>query len=32
MTLFLMYYGEGHYKTKDFNTFQAELRQKELTD
>lgn len=32
MTLFLTYYGEGHYKTKDFNTFQAEYKQKELTD
>lgn len=32
MKLFLMYYGEGHYKTKDFATFQTEYNQKQLTD
>lgn len=32
MTVFLTYYGEGHYKTKDFATFQAEYAQKQLGD
>lgn len=32
MKLMLMYYGEGHYKTKDFTTFQTEYNQKQLSD
>lgn len=32
MKLMLLYYGEGHYKTKDFNTFVTEYNQKQLTD
>ncbi len=32
MKVFLTFYGEGHYKTKDFATYQKELQQKELTD
>lgn len=32
MKLFLLYYGEGHYNTKDFVTFEKEYHQKELTD
>lgn len=32
MKVFLHYYGEGHYKTKDFATFQTEYNQKQFTD
>lgn len=32
MKLFLLYYGEGHYKTKDYLTFEKEYNQKQLTD
>ncbi len=32
MKVMLLYYGEGHYKTKDFPTFQKEYEQKQLTD
>ena len=32
MKLTLIYYGEGHYKTKDFITFQKEYNQSQLTD
>ena len=32
MKLFLLYYGEGHYKTKDYITFEKEYNQKQLTD
>ena len=32
MKLTLIYYGEGHYKTKDFNAFQKEYNQNQLTD
>ncbi len=32
MKLTLLYYGEGHYKTKDFITFQTEYNQNQLTD
>ncbi len=32
MKVFLTYYGEGHYKTKDYATFEKEYNQKQLTD
>ncbi len=32
MKVFLIYYGEGHYKTKDYVTFEKEYNQKQLTD
>jgi thioredoxin-related protein len=32
MKLFLLYYGEGHYLTKDYLTFEKEYNQKQLTD
>lgn len=32
MKLFLIYYGEGHYKSKDYLTFEKEYNQKQLTD
>jgi len=32
MKLTLIFYGEGHYKTKDFITFQKEYNQSQLTD
>jgi thiol-disulfide isomerase/thioredoxin len=32
MKVFLIYYGEGHYKTKDYVSFEKEYNQKQLTD
>ncbi len=32
MQLMLRYYGEGHYKTMDFATFEAQVKQQQLTD
>lgn len=32
MKIFLIYYGEGHYKTKDYVAFEKEYNQKQLTD